>query len=145
MPLTTKDAEKVWPTWTRTHDHAFETIKQLVLSCQCLTAIDHDNLGDNKIYVTCDASNRRTGACLSYGPSWETAQPVAFDSMQFTSAQLHYPTHEQELLAIVRALSRWRDELLGIPFIVRSDHRTLEHFLRQPNLSRRQTRWSEFL
>jgi len=71
-PLTTKDAEKAWPAWTRAHDHAFEAIKQLVLSCQCLTAIDHNNLGDNKIYVTCDASNRHTGACLSYGPSWET-------------------------------------------------------------------------
>ena len=57
----------------------------------------------------------------------------------------HGKLHEQELLAIVRALSRWRHELLGVPFIVHSDHRTLEHFLQQPNLSRRQTRWSEFL
>ena len=104
-PLTTKDAEKVWPEWTAAHNRAFEAIKKLVLSRQCLTTIDHDNPGKNRIYVTCDASNRRTGACLSYGPSWETARPVAFDSMQFTSAQSHYPTHEQELLAIVRALS----------------------------------------
>ena len=26
-PLTTKDAEKVWPAWTTAHDHAFKAIK----------------------------------------------------------------------------------------------------------------------
>ena len=65
--------------------------------------------------------------------------------MQFTSAQSHYPTHEQELLAIVHVLSHWHHELLGVPFIICSDHRTLEHFLHQPNLSHWQTHWSEFL
>ncbi|TFY77464.1 hypothetical protein EWM64_g6549 [Hericium alpestre] len=105
-PLTTKEAEKSWPMWTNLHADTFEAIKQLVISCECLTVIDHDNPGNNQIFVTCDASDRRTGACLSFGPTWETARPIAFDSMQLTAAQQNYPVHEKELLTIVRMLDR---------------------------------------
>jgi hypothetical protein len=64
--------------------------------------------------------------------------------MQLREAQLNYPVHEKELLAIVRALKKWRIELLGTPFTVYTDHRTLENFLTQRELSRRQARWQEF-
>jgi transposase InsO family protein len=93
----------------------------------------------------CDASDWRTGAALSYGPSLEEARPVAYDSMQLSSAERNYPTHEKELLAVVRALQKWRTDLLGVPFIVYTDHKPLEEFKTQKNLSRRQARWQEFL
>jgi len=136
--LTTKDAHKHFPVWTNEHQHAFEAIKALVVSADCLTVIDHENPRDNKIFVTCDASDWRTGAVLSFGPTWETARPVAFDSMQLKSAEKHYPIHEKELLAIVRALKRWRSDLLGTPIYVYTDHKTLENFDTQKDLSRRQ-------
>ncbi|KAJ3491011.1 hypothetical protein NLJ89_g11382 [Agrocybe chaxingu] len=85
---------------------------------------------DNKIFVTTDASETRSGAVLSFGKSWETARPVAFDSMTFKGAELNYPVHEKELLAIIRALKKWR---------------TLENFQRQKDLSCRQARWMEFM
>ena len=37
--------------------------------------IDHSNPGDNKIFVTTNTSDLRTGAVLSWGPSWELACP----------------------------------------------------------------------
>ncbi len=144
-PLTTKDAELHFPPWTDDHQTAFDGIKKLVCSRECLTVIDHDNLGDNCIFVSCDASDLRTGGMLSVGPSLESARPVAFDSMQLKDAELNYPVHEKELLAIVRALKKWRVELLGVHFTVFTDHRTLENFHRQKDLSRRQARWQEFL
>ncbi len=144
-PLTTKDADVSFPLWTSKHQHAFDSIKELVCSRECLTVIDHDNPGDNNIYVSCDASDVRTGAMLSYGPTLESARPVAFDSTHLRAAELNYPVHEKELLAIVRALKKWRVELLGAPFTVFTDHRTLENFHRQKDLSRRQARWQEFL
>jgi hypothetical protein len=61
------------------------------------------------------------------------------------SAQRNYPTHELELLAIVRALKKFRSDLLGTHFTICTDHRTLESFLHQKDLSRRQARWQEFL
>jgi hypothetical protein len=145
MPLTTKEAKRDFPVWTTDHQAAFEVIKVLVVSRECLTTISHDNMGENKIFITCDASDWRTGATLSYGPSWETARPVAFDSMQLKGAEKNYPVHEKELLAIVRALKKWRSDLLGGPIWVYTDHRTLENFETQKDLSRCQLRWQEFL
>ena len=127
------------------HQLAFDRIKCLVCSRECLTVVDHDALDSNSIFVSCDASNFRTGAMLSFGPTLETARPVAFESAPLVDAELRYPTHEKELLAIVRALEKWRVDLLGVPFTVYTDHRTLENFNRQKNLSRRQSRWQEFL
>ena len=144
-PLTTKDAERVWPGWTETHHRAFQNIKEICVSAECLTTIDHDNMDGRHIFVTCDASNRRTGACLSFGKDWQSARPVAWDSAQLTPAQRNYPTHELELLAIVRALKKFRSDLLGTHFTICTDHRTLESFLHQKDLSRRQARWQESL
>ncbi len=144
-PLTTKEARSNFPEWTADHQFAFEAIKSLVVSAECLTTIDHQNPGDNKIFVTCDASDWRTGATLSFGTSWETARPVAFDSLQLKDAEKNYPVHEKELLAIIRALKKWRSDLLGVPIFVYTDHRTLENFDTQRDLSRRQLRWQEYM
>lgn len=143
-PLTSLP-DKAWPSWNDELDAAFHSIKALVLSADCLTVIDHVNPGDNKIFVTTDASDWRTGAVLSFGATWETARPVAYDSMQLKGAQLNYPVHEKELLVIVRALKKFCADLLGEDFIIYTDHKTLENFNGQKSLSRRQARWLEEL
>jgi hypothetical protein len=111
---------------------------------ECLTVIDYDDV-TKKIFVTTDASDRRTGAVLSFGETWETARPVAYDSYQLNDAEKNYPVHEKELLAIVKALKKWRTSLLGTHFEVFTDHRTLEYFQSQKDMSRRQMRWSMYL
>jgi hypothetical protein len=143
--LITKEADRKFPKWTETHQHAFDGIKKLVVSCDCLTTIDLSLMPENKIYVTTDASDLGSGAVLSFGKTWETARPVAFESMTFKGAQLNYPVHEKEMLAIIRALMKWRVDLLGVPFLVYTDHKTLENFHIQRDLSRRQARWMEFM
>ena len=82
---------------------------------------------------------------LSFGETWESARPVAFDSMTFKAAELNYPVHEKEMLAIIRALKRWRTDLISTPFLIYTDHKTLENFEKQKDLSCRQARWMEFL
>ena len=100
-PLTSKEADKNFPVWSEEHQTVFEAVKGLVVGRECLTVIDHVNPGENKIFVTTDASDLRTGAILSWGPTWESARPVAFNSMQLNEAQKRYPVYEKELLAIV--------------------------------------------
>jgi len=56
-PLTTKDMERSFPKWSTAHQEAFDAIKNLVVSRECLTVIDHSNPSDNKIFVTTDASD----------------------------------------------------------------------------------------
>ena len=144
-PLTTKSTDSAWPGWSPEHQTAFDAIKVLVTGRECLTTIDHSNPNKNVIFVTCDASDVGTGAVLSFGPTWETARPVAFESAQLNSVERNYPVHGKELLAIVWALNKWRCDLLGTPFVIRSDHQTLKNFARQKGLSQRQARWQEFL
>ena len=143
--LITKDADRNFPKWTDTHQLAFDGIKKLVSSRDCLTTIDLALMPEYKIYVTTDASDLGSGAVLSFGKTWESARPVAFESMTFKGAQLNYPVHEKEMLAIIRALTKWRVDLLGVPFLVYTDHKTLENFHLQRDLSRRQARWMEFM
>ncbi|GAW08899.1 reverse transcriptase-RNase H-integrase [Lentinula edodes] len=142
--LTSNCREKDHLPWESHHQTAFDAIKTLVSSRECLTVIDHDLLDSHKIFVTTDASDRCSGAVLSFGTTWESARPVSFDSSTFKNAELNYPVHEKELLAIIRALKKWRVDLLGVPFVIMTDHRTLENFHSQPDLSRRQARWMEF-
>lgn len=99
----------------------------------------------HKVFVTTDASDFQLGAVLSFGKSWETARPVVFDSMTFKNAELNYPVHEKEMLAIIRALQKWRSDLVGIPFLIYTDHKMLENFDCQQDLSRRQACWMEFM
>lgn len=143
--LTTTEARKKFPVWTTKCQTAFEAIKTLVVSTDCLTTIDHENPGENKIFVMCDASDWRTGATLSFGPTWGQAHPVAFDSMQLKSAEKNYPVHEKQLLAIVCALKKWQSDLLGTQIYVYTDHKTLQNFNTQKDLSRQQLRWQEFM
>jgi hypothetical protein len=102
--------------------------KALVASHDCLTVIDHGNPSDNKIFVTCDASDYCTGAVLSWGPTWELARLVAYDSTPLNDAQKNYPVHKKEMLALVHTLKKWRSNLLGSCFTVYTDHCTLENF-----------------
>ena len=82
---------------------------------------------------------------LSQGINWKDSIVAAFWSGKFNSTQQNYPVHEQELLAIVESLKRFRPMLLGCKFIVLTDHKSLQYFLTQKNLSPRQARWLEAL
>ena len=73
---------------------------------------------------------------LSFGTTWETAWPVAYDSYQLNDTEKNYPVHEKELLAIVKALKKWRSHLLSAHFEVFTDCQTLEYFQSQKEMSR---------
>ncbi|CAJ0637633.1 6712_t:CDS:2 [Entrophospora sp. SA101] len=72
-------------------------------------------------------------------------QPVAYESRKLSPAELNYPVHEKELLAIVHAIKLWRPYLEGQRFTVITDHASLEYIKSQTNLSQRQARWLEVL
>ena len=107
LTLLTNKSAKTDFTWTADHHSAFESIKALIVGADCLTIVDHENPGENKNFVTCDASDWHMGACLSFGKTWETTRPVAYDSMQLGAAEKNYPIHKKELLVIIRVLKKW--------------------------------------
>ena len=126
-PLTILKSEKKFSEWQTFHQTAFNAIKRLVTSTECLTTFDYDD-PEKKIFLTTDTSNRHIGAVLSFDKTWESACPVAYDSYQLNAAEKNYSTHELELLAIIKALKKWCTSLLGTHFEIYTDHQTLEFF-----------------
>jgi hypothetical protein len=61
------------------------------------------------------------------------------------SAELNYTTHDRELLAVVSMVRKFRMFLFGLPFVAKTDHKSLEHIMDQPSLNNRQIRWIEDL
>ena len=97
------------------------------------------------VWVITDSSRTGIGAMYGHGANWDTCRPAGFLSKKFTSAQHNYHMHEHETLAVLEALMKWEDKPLGRKFTVVTNHKGLEYFKTQPNLSLRQTRWWEYL
>ncbi|KAK4390467.1 Transposon Tf2-11 polyprotein [Sesamum angolense] len=75
----------------------------------------------------------------------QDGHPVAFESRKLKDVERRYSVHEKELLAVVHCLRLWRHYLLGSPFVVKTDNIAVSHFMSQPKLTSRQTRWQELL
>ena len=142
-PLMMKDA-KTHFAWDDNHQSTLDNIKTLVAGADCPTVIDHDD-PENKIFVACNSSDWWTGACLSFGKTKETLWPVAYDSIQLSKAEKHYPIHTKELLAIVHALKKWWTDLLETNLTVYMDYWTLEIFNTQKDLSHCQLHCQEYM
>ena len=128
--------------WTPLLDKCFESIK--TLTCKALILKPIDASKPEPIWVICDSSKSGVRALYGQGPDWQSCHPAGFLSKKFSSAQQSYRTHEHETIAILEALIKWEDKLLGQQFVIVTDHKSLEHFKTQPHLSSRQTRWWEY-
>jgi hypothetical protein len=95
--------------------------------------------------VRMDASNFAIGGILFQLDDSGVERTIAYTGRKMSSAELLYPVREQELLAIVHALKTWRPYLLDQPFIVETDHQTLEALLTQRTCTQRLARWLNLL
>lgn len=129
--------------WKPIHQKCMDNIKQLACKTPILRPIDPRS--DEPIWVICDASASGVGAVYGQGPNWQNCRPAGFMSKKFTSAQHNYRVFEMETIAILEALLKWEDKLLGNRVHVITDHRALEFFKTQRKLSSRQSRWMEYL
>ena len=118
---------------------AFESIKRADTLAPVLRHFDPED----QIIVEMDASNYAIGAVISQLGKDSELRPIAFLSHQMDSAQLNYPVHNKEFLAIERASQEWQQYLEGTVYdiIVYMDHRSLEGFMTTKQLTRRQARW----
>jgi len=124
--------------WTKQHQLAFETIKRLARSIRFLQRLDYES-GDS-VWLVADASNREVEEYVAQGKDWKTAKLIGFYSRQYRAAEFNYPTHEQEMLAIVECMKHWYPQLTGTRFEVLTDHAPLKYWKTQRDLSKRQAR-----
>ena len=126
--------------WDEECDKAFIRLKEALVTAPVLALPDFSK--PNTVFdVICDASGFGIGAVLM-----QYERPIAYEGRKMQDPETRYPVGEQELLAVHYALQKWRCYLEGsVAVNVITDHAPNTWLPSQPNLSRRQARWSEFL
>lgn len=122
--LTADGAEFIW---SKQHEKAFESIKELVVKHPVLQYYSVDD----EVVLQTDASDKGVGAVLL-----QKGKPVAFASRTLSQTEQRYATIEKECLAIVFGCERfyqylaWKDNIF-----VETDHKPLESIFKKSVLS----------
>jgi len=97
---------------------------------------------EGRFRVETDASEHAIEGVLfqKQDGKWKT---IAFLSRTMQLAEKNYEIYNKELLAIVEALTKWRQYLLDIAetFEIWIDHKNLKYFWEPHKLNGRQARW----
>jgi hypothetical protein len=122
---------------------AFEELQKTLTNAPLLTHFEVDQ----HCLLETDASDTVIAAVFSQQGLDGEWHPVAYFSKSMAPAEMNYPIHDKEMLAIVRAFEHWRSELEGTDHLVEvlTDHKALEYFMSTKALSARQARWAEVL
>jgi hypothetical protein len=86
--------------------------------------------------LECDASGEGVGVVLM-----QNMHPISYESRKLRGPELLYTIYDKEMLAIMHALAKFRQYLVGARFVVRTDHNSLKYFLVQKDLNERQQKW----
>ncbi|XP_076660488.1 uncharacterized protein LOC143363841, partial [Halictus rubicundus] len=131
-PLTDLTQKDVPFHWTDKQQNSFETLKQKLCEAPVLTYPDFNR----QFTLTTDASNEGIGAVLS-----QDGHPCCYISRTLNAPERNYTTTEKELLAIVWAVKRLRQYLLGRKFVIRTDHQAIKWLNNCKDPSSRLMRW----
>lgn len=132
--LTHKDVKFLW---SMECENAFRNIINCLLNPPILAFPDYSK----RFKLTTDASNIGLGAVLSQNDENGDEKVVAYASRTLQCAEKNYSTTEQELLAIMWAVEKFRPYLFDVEFDLETDHKPLT-YLRDLNMSSsRLTRW----
>ncbi|WVZ94325.1 hypothetical protein U9M48_040230 [Paspalum notatum var. saurae] len=135
-PMTSLTKKNAKYTWSPNCEEAFQSLKRSLTTAPVLAQPDVVKPFD----VYCDASGNGLGCVLM-----QEGRVVAYASRQLRKHEANYPTHDQELAAVVHALKIWRHYLLGNTCHIYTDHKSLKYILTQPELNMRQRRWLELI
>jgi len=112
---------------------ALEAVKQAADKHKVLRRIDYNK--PDMIWLFTDTSARGTGAWIGEGPTRDAVRPAVLYRRKLTPSQSHYPTHQQETLAIIEAMQAFAPHLLPRQFIVVTDHESLTKLMTGKNLT----------
>ena len=115
---------------------AFDRMKELLTSLPIIQPPDW-NLPSE---IMCDASDYTVGMVLGQRVGKAT-YAIYYASRALNGSQLNYSTTEEELLAVIFALEKFRSYLLGAKVIIFSDHAALRYLLTKKEAKPRLIRW----
>ncbi|GJV27247.1 putative reverse transcriptase domain-containing protein [Tanacetum coccineum] len=121
---------------TKNKNQALSTLKTKLYEAPILALPE----GNDDFVIYCDASLQGLGVVLM-----QREKSITYASRQLKPHEENYTTHDLELGAVIFALKIWRHYLYGTKCTVFTDHKSLQHILRQKELNMRQRRWLELL
>jgi hypothetical protein len=97
-----------------------EKMKEVMRTCPVLALPDFVT----PFTLECDASGEGIGAMLM-----KNRHPLAYESRKLRGPELLYNIYDKEMLAIMHALAKFKQYLVGARFVVKSDHNSLKYLL----------------
>jgi hypothetical protein len=97
-----------------------EKMKEVMSTCPVLALPDFDI----PFTLECDASGEGIGVVLM-----QNRHPLTYESQKLKGPELLYSIYDKEMLAIMHALAKFRQYLVGARFVVKSDHNSLKYLL----------------
>jgi len=136
LELTKKGVEFVW---TDEHTKSVQELKKRLVNYTTLQIPD-----SSKPYeLWTDASGYAIGAVLE-----QEGKPLSFMSKKMSPVQMRYSVYDQELLALVSALEKWKHLLRPAKVTVFTDHKALEYLQQikaEKPLRGKTARWLDLL
>ena len=129
--LTRKD--QPWA-WTDLQQRAFDSLKAAFSSGPVLSIPNVTR----PFSIMTDASLFAVGAILLQGGTNGDLHPCAYFSRTFLPAERNYDIYDRELLAVILALTEWRQYIQGMlhPVTIITDHKNLSYIKDPCKLSR---------
>jgi len=126
-------SKKDWK-WKEEHQKVFEELKKKIITQSVLSL----SRREGKFRVKTNASGHAIEGVLSQKQDGKW-KPIAFLSRMMQLAERNYKIYDKELLAIVKALTKWRQYLLDAveTFKIWMDHKNLKYFQEPYKLNRR--------
>ena len=123
--------------WSQEQIDCFERLKKCLTSNPILMLPDINKT----FFLRTDASGDGMGAVLLQETEG-ILKPVSYGSKKFSDAEKRYSCIERECYAIVWAIQKFREYLLGREFVLQTDHLPLSYLNDMKNKNDRLMRWA---
>lgn len=137
-PITNLLAKHERFVWTDEAQEGFEKLKSCLTSAPVLRHPDFTK----PFVIQCDASQSGVGGVLYQVDDEGDEHPIAYMSKKLNGAQRNYSVTEQECLAAILCIKKFRGYVEGMTFKVVTDHASLKWLMTQKDLTGRLARWS---
>jgi hypothetical protein len=112
--------------WIEKLEEAFDHMMEVMGTCPVL-ALPYFTF---PFVLECDTSGEGIGVVLMQG-----GHPIVFETKNLSQPERLHSIYDKEMLAIMHALTKFRQYLLGRKFMVKTNHNSLNYFLEQKDLS----------
>ena len=141
LPLTALLSSKQAFVWTSESQRAFENMKRVFNAPLILSRPDPGKI----FYIQTDACSTGMGAALYQLDDNGARRIISYASAKFTKTEMRYHSNEQECLAIIWALRKYRHYLEDGRFVLRTDNRALTWLNNVKDGKGKLHRWAMYL